>query len=111
MFLRTCRSFKSAKHNKDWVRKSQIRGRSANLTNYLSPQICLFAICGSYLTRTKNNRVGNSRTWKSHSLYILAPVRRVFSFWPNTVGLILISTKNLHLPFVQYVCTNVQMPV
>jgi hypothetical protein len=50
MYLRTCGSVKSASRKEYWVRKSQIRikdhicGRSANLTNYLSPQIC-----GTYL--------------------------------------------------------------
>ncbi len=29
--------------------KCHIRGRSANRTNYLGPQICGFAICGTYL--------------------------------------------------------------
>ncbi len=46
MYLRTCGSVKSANHKKDWVRKSatcRICGRSANLTNYLSSQICGFA--------------------------------------------------------------------
>jgi hypothetical protein len=44
--------FKSANHNKDSARKSpkcHICGRSANLTNYLSPQIFVFAIFEIYL--------------------------------------------------------------
>ncbi len=58
MYPRTCKkfgpanqkftSYKSASHKKDWVRKSakcHICGRSANLTNYLRPQI---AICRTY---------------------------------------------------------------
>jgi hypothetical protein len=48
-----CGSFKYAYHNKDWVRKSQIRKVSRlgkiHMTNYLSLQICGFAICGNYL--------------------------------------------------------------
>ncbi len=48
------RKFKSANHKKIWSanRKSakcHICGMSANLTNYLSPQICEFSICGTYL--------------------------------------------------------------
>ncbi len=41
------KSFKTANYKKDWVRKSakcHICRRSANLTNYLSPQICGLAI-------------------------------------------------------------------
>ncbi len=49
MYLRTCGRFKSAKHKKIGVRKSQIRKvshlrRSVNLTSYLGPEICGFAI-------------------------------------------------------------------
>jgi hypothetical protein len=32
-----------------YLRKCHICGKSANLTNYLSPQICGFAICGTYV--------------------------------------------------------------
>jgi hypothetical protein len=54
LHLRTCGSFKSTNHKKDWVRKSQTRRvsylrRSANLINYLSPQTCGYAICESCL--------------------------------------------------------------
>jgi hypothetical protein len=54
MYLRTCGSFKSANHKTigSANRKSakcHIFGKSANLKNYLSPQICGFAICGTYL--------------------------------------------------------------
>ncbi len=54
MNLRTCGSFKSANHKKDWVRKSQIRKVSHLLKvrkskNSLNPQICGFAICGTCL--------------------------------------------------------------
>ncbi len=62
-YVRICGSFKSAKNN--WVDRSQIAkniwsanrksakcricGRSANLKKNYSPQICRFAICGTYL--------------------------------------------------------------
>ncbi len=50
--MRICGSFKSANHKNlgSANRKSpNICGRSANLTNYLIPQICWFAIYGTYL--------------------------------------------------------------
>jgi hypothetical protein len=54
MYLGTCGNFKSTNHKKDWAAnrksaKSHICGRSANRTNYLNPQFCGFAICGTYL--------------------------------------------------------------
>ncbi len=58
LYLRACGSFKSANHKKDWVCISQIQQSaefihicrsSANLTNFLSPQICGNTICGTYL--------------------------------------------------------------
>ncbi len=54
MYLQTCGSFKSEHHKKRWStnRKSakcQICGRFANLWNYLSPEICGYVICRTYL--------------------------------------------------------------
>ncbi len=61
MYLRICRSFKSAKHKKVWSanRKSakfkvpHLRKIHKYTSNYLCPQICGFVICGTYL-RTAN---------------------------------------------------------
>jgi hypothetical protein len=54
MDLLICGSSKSANHKKltfanPKSAKCHICGRSANLTNYLSPQSCWFAICGPKL--------------------------------------------------------------
>jgi hypothetical protein len=48
MYLGTCGSFKFANHIKDWTanRKSATCHKAANLTNYISPETCRFAICG-----------------------------------------------------------------
>jgi hypothetical protein len=63
MYLRTCGSFKSANHKKSGSEnrkstKSHICGRSANLTNYLSPQI--YGI--SYL----RNLLADRPLWQFH---------------------------------------------
>jgi hypothetical protein len=70
MYLQTCRSFQLAKklgsanpksimykfanHQKDWVRKSQIRKvphlrKVCKSKNYFNPKIWGFAVCGTYL--------------------------------------------------------------
>ncbi len=52
------------------VHKSQIRicGGSANLTNYLGPQICRFVICGIYL-RTAHLRLNHHTVQDSYTAW------------------------------------------
>jgi hypothetical protein len=67
MYLRTCESLKPANLEKRWG--SQIEDpylrkvRKSTKLQYLSPQIGVFAICGTYL-RTAHLRVYSGFTFK-----------------------------------------------
>jgi hypothetical protein len=62
MYLRTWGSFKFENRKSA---KGHIYGMSANLTNYLRPQICGFAICATYL------RIASLSGWP---YFILVPI-------------------------------------
>ncbi len=71
MYLGTCGSFKFANHIKDWTanRKYAKCRKSSNQTNYISPQTCGFAICGTYL-RTAH-AFGNNKYYPVGTMYTL----------------------------------------
>jgi len=74
MYLRTWGSFKSEKRKSA---KGHIYGRSANLTHYLSPQICGFAIWGTYL------RIASLSEWPD---FILVPIVAAAKEYSNFVA-------------------------
>jgi hypothetical protein len=106
-YLRTCESFKSAKcmdlqiansqitnppiTNKDWIRKCKsakwlISGRSAFLTNYLSPHVSGFAIYGTYL-RTGHLCLFKIKILRKISIEITSKNNH-FVYKPYTVSLL-----------------------
>ncbi len=97
MDLWTCRSVKYANHEKIWSanRKSEkcdICGGSANLTNYLFPQICRFAICGTFVRITHFYYFYKSK----HSLPSFSTQKNFFLGCPFNVGNYLFSVLPMY---------------